>query len=980
MTRKPSETSNGAATMASAAANASADTDRSQTGQTVQSAGPVTRFGVLPDKVRFDGGLLAALLLIDRAMADAAMSADDLTRLCRRHGTVLAINADATGFGETCRQLLSLGAILPGRVDMLDLTNVRAAIQFAFPADRERDWSLLVQSLDDPLGATWGSLPRDFRGKDAERRMIERYASAMRSGHPIFVLGKTKRMPPIARLSATCRLDGGAIDAGIISRTIEVVTGIDRSAADEGLARLASDGVRPDTLPLEDVTFAIRPGLTIDTILTLLERSARYAARVADEEAAAAKEADDDDDDDEGGGKGSGTDYGDRNSNRALRSWAERTASDLPGNEGRAGRPLARPETNAAKPKDETRSNKADAGSIVIHPEPLRDSDRKDATDREHKVGSDADLTSGVSNKPKASSDPVSGSDNVGDGDSKGDDGEGDSVGDDRVGSQQTPTRTPLRRGPLTIETMAGLGTARDWALDLKTDLQAYRAGEIAWEEMSTRLLLSGPPGTGKTSFARALCNTLQLPLHVASVQTWLEPSYLGSVLKRMSAAFQAAEAAAPVIFFIDETDAIGTRGPASRDFSDYWNAIVNRMLELMDGAVKTSGVIIIGATNRPEVIDPALMRSGRWERQIALGRPDRTELMTILAHHLGDDQHRIAGDSASVVVEGDKNAVVCPGSDGAGSDAGSHDGDDQIGADAGNDDEAEHARLQTSLHSGEQDGPDVTSASPLDRLSRRMVGLMGADVERVVREARGRARRARRSLTLADLEVVVGSDRKELPMELRRRMAIHEAGHAIVGHVLRLGRVIALSIEDESGGFTASLHEGDDDADEGWLMGRIAELLGGRVAEKLVLGSIATGSGGVETSDLAQATRIAVLLETAYGFGSDRPLTWRSTEWAQGLLLRGGPLAERVEERLRTGEELARTTLEANQPLLTRLADALLAAGTLDADEIAAILGAPPEDTDPKRETSGENGTTQAIAAPSQVSIGDQTDESGEA
>ncbi|WP_158555039.1 AAA family ATPase [Fulvimarina endophytica] len=948
MTRKPSETTNPATDSATAPdrATANANPDRSRDVKAVQSAGPVTRFGALPDKVRNDGGLLAALLLIDRAMADAAMSADDLTRLCRRHGTVLAISADATGFGETCRQLLSIGAILPGRVDMLDLTNVRAAVQFAFPADRERDWSLLVQSLDDPLGATWGSLPSDLKGKEVERRMIERYASAIRSGHPIFVLGRTKRMLPIAQLSATCRLDGGPIDAGIIGRAIEVVTGIDRSVADNGLVQLASEGVRLHTLPLEDITFAIRPGLPLDTILTLLERSARYAARVADEEAAAARNAADDDDDDEGGGSGdgSGKDYGDRHSNRDLRSWAERTASDLPGNERRSGRPPARPDTNAAKPEDETRPNKLDAGSVVIHPEPLPDSVRTDATDRGHEVGSEDDRVIGVSNDTKVTKD--SGSGDVGN--SMCSDGDGDSVGDNKDGSQQAPTRTPFHRCPLTIETMAGLGKARDWALDLKTDLEAYRAGEIAWEEMSTRLLLSGPPGTGKTSFARALCNTLQLPLHVASVQTWLEPSYLGSVLKRMSAAFQAAEAAAPVIFFIDETDAIGTRGPASRDFSDYWNAIVNRMLELMDGAVKTSGVIIVGATNRPEVIDPALTRSGRWERQIALKKPDRTELMTILAHHLGDDLQRIKSGE----------------------------------------DEAARARSQASLHSDEPDDlhgpdeqhePDVTPASPLDCLSRRMLGLTGADVERVLREARGRARRARRPLTLADLEAVVGSDRKELPEGLRRRMAIHEAGHAIVGHVLKLGRVIAVSIEDAGGGFTASLHEGDDDADEGWLMGRIAQLLGGRVAEEIVLGTIATGGGGVETSDLALATRVAVSLETAYGFGSDRPLTFRSSEWAQGLLLRGGPLADRVEERLRTGEELARTTIEANQPLLTRLADALLAAGTLDADEIAAILGVPPDNADLQREASGD-GTTREVTSAGQTPIGEQTNKNGDA
>jgi len=129
---------------------------------------------------------------------------------------------------------------------------------------------------------------------------------------------------------------------------------------------------------------------------------------------------------------------------------------------------------------------------------------------------------------------------------------------------------------------------------------------------MSTRLLLSGPPGTGKTTFARALCNTLQVPLVATSAATWLEPGYLGDVLQCITATF-AATRRAPCILFIDELDNIGSRGRnTGKHYDDYWTSLINRLLELLDGAAKTEGVIVVGATNLPDNMDPALLRSGR--------------------------------------------------------------------------------------------------------------------------------------------------------------------------------------------------------------------------------------------------------------------------------------------------------------------------------------------------------------------------------
>ena len=193
-------------------------------------------------------------------------------------------------------------------------------------------------------------------------------------------------------------------------------------------------------------------------------------------------------------------------------------------------------------------------------------------------------------------------------------------------------------RPTLVVETLSGYGKAKTWALDLKADIADYKAGTLAWSDMSSKLLLYGPPGTGKTTFARALCNSLQVPLVVTSVSTWLQGGHLNDVIDKMAKTFVEARAIAPSILFIDEVDGIGKRQPAEREYADYWNTVVNKALELLDGAVKSEGLIIVGATNRPEQIDDAIKRSGRLETHIEIPMPDVATLAEIFMHHLGDD------------------------------------------------------------------------------------------------------------------------------------------------------------------------------------------------------------------------------------------------------------------------------------------------------------------------------------------------------
>lgn len=352
----------------------------------------------------------------------------------------------------------------------------------------------------------------------------------------------------------------------------------------------------------------------------------------------------------------------------------------------------------------------------------------------------------------------------------------------------------------ITFDDVAGAASAKQ---ELKETIEFLKSPEKLQKlggRMPKGVLLIGAPGTGKTLLARAVSGEAGVPFFNISASEFIE-LFVGIGAARVRDLFEQARQKAPCIIFIDELDAIGRSrgGPAMMGGNDEREQTLNQLLTEMDGFDPTAGVVVMAATNRPEILDKALQRAGRFDRQIVVDKPDLSDRMAILALHCKAMQLDQTVDLATV--------------------------------------------------------------------AKRTPGFVGADLSNIANEAAIMAARANReSVNMTDFEaaidrVMAGPEKKNriLGVEEKRRVAYHEAGHALVAENVPTGQPVhKISIIPRgisALGFTLQLPvEEKYLSTEAELKDQLAILLAGRAAEQLALQSISTGA----QNDLEKASEIA--------------------------------------------------------------------------------------------------------------------------
>ena len=404
-------------------------------------------------------------------------------------------------------------------------------------------------------------------------------------------------------------------------------------------------------------------------------------------------------------------------------------------------------------------------------------------------------------------------------------------------------------------------------------------------------VLLMGPPGTGKTLLAKAVAGEAGVPFFSISGSDFVE-MFVGVGASRVRDLFEQAKKSAPSIVFIDEIDAVGRhRGSGLGGGHDEREQTLNQLLVEMDGFAPNLGVIVMAATNRKDILDPALLRPGRFDRHITVNYPDVKGREAILRVHT-------------------RNKPI---------------------------------------------GPDVDLAV----IARFTGGFTGADLENLTNEAALlAARKNRKAITMEDIEeatlkVAVGPEKRShvITEKERRLTAYHESGHAIVTYYCPdQDKVHQVSIVPRgwAGGFTLALPEKDVSYQtKKWMEEEIAVLLGGRVAEQLVLEDISTGA----SNDLERATKIARAMVCRYGFseklgpmiyGSDQEEVFLGRDLGHGRDY-SEEVAAQIDEEARRfideGYNFAVNLLQEHMDQLHALAEFLMKYEKIDGDLFAEVM-----------------------------------------
>lgn len=445
----------------------------------------------------------------------------------------------------------------------------------------------------------------------------------------------------------------------------------------------------------------------------------------------------------------------------------------------------------------------------------------------------------------------------------------------DLLGRERAAGKAALApRDAPTLSRLHGVPEATGWGMALARDLAAYRDGTLPWSAVDHGCLLSGPPGVGKSLFARALAASCEVPLFAGSYATWHSAGtgHQGDFLRAMRKTFANAKAAAPAILFIDEVDSFPDRTKLTGSHRSYETQVVNSLLAEIDGVDARDGVVVLAACNHPDRLDPALTRSGRLDRHIRLSLPGADDLAAILREHLGDDLR-----------------------------------DEDLG-----------------------------------RMGTLAVGRSGADCERLVRGARRRARQRSEPMVLADLAAeLTGSTMDEATMF---RVATHEAGHVVAALELGGSFVLEAVTLQATGGTNGAMlgRWHDSSLSEVQVNDRLVVLLAGRAAEEVVLGTASSGAGGGATSDLAQATGLALRASVSLGLDPDHGLLWRGEpddRTAPTMLECDPRLAGRIRLRLAGAHEQASVLVRRRFAAVSALAEALVERRTLSGQEARDIV-----------------------------------------